>query len=180
MFIYFRQLNVHSTHCSHKGLSRFCFLFFVFCFVVVVVFFLPERIKVLQPRLPRRTGLFPTQSSLSLSYFFGQWRWKCCTRHLPYRPNRHTGLFFFFSQVYLSHGTFVCIVISQLYFIQRSRLRSKYCTPYLPQRTTFHTVACLMITPALTSHGGENNPKHNRNFYRHESRGETNCIDQIK
>ena len=36
MYIYFRQHNVHSTHCSQKGLSRFCF--FVFCFFCFVSF----------------------------------------------------------------------------------------------------------------------------------------------
>ena len=33
---------------------------------------------------------------------------------------------------------------------------------------------------ALTSHKGENKPEHNRNYFRHENRGETNCDDQIK
>ena len=157
MFIYFRQHNVHSTHCGHKGLSRFCF--FVFCFIffcfvlfcfVFVVFFLAERSK--KPSL----ACLATQVHFLHSpppppslFFLSEKMKTCCmvTCHTGFPPHRsyhHTGLFLnrsILSQVYSSHGTIVCIFTTQVYFIGKVKILN-----YLPHRF----VACFKVKQVLT------------------------------
>ena len=91
-----------------------------------------------------------------------------------------------FLQVYSSYKTITCTITTQDYFIKKYKGQKKnYCTPHVPQRTIFHTGLLYALRShrsykALTSHKGENKPKHNRNYSRHENRGETNCDDQIE
>ena len=116
---------------------------------------------------------------------------------MPHRPNRQTGLIttkdylystgLILSQVYSFYKTIASIVTTQVYFIKRYEGQKKnYCTPHVPQKTIFHTGLLHTLRShrsykASTSHKGENKPEHNRNYSRHENRGETcNCDDKIK
>ena len=74
-------------------------LSFFVLFCSSFLFFFPEKVKILH-YLTCHTGVIATQD-----YF-------------------HTGLFFF-SQVYLPHGTIVCIVATQVYYILIRRYQGK-------------------------------------------------------
>ena len=120
----FWQHKVHSTHWSHKGLSRFCFAFvFVFIFLVANLAYLATQIY-------SHTVLYPNFSLFS--FFSGQRRWKCYVRHLSHRPKRYTSLNT--TQNYYFTGLFCrrfirdiepCIVTTQVYFNKDTRVKRK-------------------------------------------------------
>ena len=158
----FWQHKVHSTHWSHKGLSRNCFAF-VFVFLLLLL--------QISPTSPHRS--IPIQCSTWV--FLCQRRWNCYMRHLPHRPNCHTSVntthnCYHFTGLFCRR--FIrdiepCIVTTQVYFNKRYEGQKKKNIARLicHKRTIFHTgllhtFGHTSLYKALTSRKGETKREH--------------------